>query len=142
MTRRTVPPPLRIALLLTVLGLALEAGPATSAPDPGKQPHKQPALLWKVYPLAQHPTALDKVTIQRALRLLDSRSADQQARDSGRSPGIVLLLLIAAFLLGISALPQPASPNQEIAGFVVRWRTELLVAGGAALVIALLLVLS
>jgi hypothetical protein len=142
MTRRT-DPPLRIALLLTMLGLALaQTCPAASAPDPGKQHQKQPTLLWKLYPLEQHPTALDKVTIRRALRLLDPTSADQQARDSGRSPGVVLLLVIAAFLLGISAFPEPAFPDREIAGFVVRWRTELLLAGGAALVIAVLLVLS
>jgi hypothetical protein len=142
MTTRTGPP-LRIALLLAVVGLALaQAGPATSAPDPGKQHQKQPTLLWRLYPLEQHPTALDEVTIRRALRLLGPTPADQQARDAGRSPGVVLLLLIAAFLLGVSALPQHAFPDREIAGYVVRWRTELLVAGGAALVMAVLLVLS
>jgi hypothetical protein len=136
-------PSLRIALLLTMLGLALaHAGPATSAPDPGKKQQKQPTLLWKLYPLEQHPTALDRVTIRRALRLLDATSADQQARASRRSPGVVFLLLVAAFLLGISALPGPAFPNREMSGFVVRWRTELLLAGGAALVVALGLVLS
>jgi hypothetical protein len=140
MTRGTRPA-LRAVLVLTVLGLALaQTGVATTAPDPGRQGHRQPTLLWRIYPLAQHPTARDEVTIRRALRLLGPISTGQAARDSGRSAAAVFFLVIAAFLLGISALPQPAFPDRELSGFVVRWRTELVSAGAAAFVVAVLLI--
>jgi hypothetical protein len=135
---RGVRPSLRVALVLTVLGLALvqAAAPAATAQDSGKQRQRQPTLLWKVYPLQQHPTARDEVTIRRALRLLGQPAVGAQTPGSTRSPEVVLLLLVAALLLGISALRQPAFAAKGLAGFIVRWRTELLVVGSTILVMA------
>lgn len=127
-------------VFLTLLGLALvHAGPiTTAAADAGEQRHP-PTLLWKKYPLKERPTARDVVTIDRALRILDTRTTQGGRRGpaAARSPAIILWLGLAVLLLGIASLPDVAFPDPRVAAFVTRWRTEVVVVGGAVLLCVL-----
>jgi hypothetical protein len=120
--------PLLVAVAAAVLGLALvHAAPASSP-----KPRQQPTLLWRTFPLDQRPTRHDEVTITRALRLIDE-SPTASAQADARSPEVILVLLAAALMLGLAALPQTVLQDVAVTAFAERWRRELLLVGGALL---------